>query len=345
MAEKISSIAGTLTAILIVCFLIAILACIRSVKQKQRLKKNLRMMGIILVAMVFTVTIGTSAYTQTDEYHENLVAKEKEQQAEIQSESESQEVIETEISTEMETAETTEESASSIPTEQDTSQTVLPEEIAEEETESETKAIQEAETEETSQETENQFVSDFANIVGADIANGAYDVLANQIGFKNLTFDSQMGETSNYKFYGDGTAMVITAMNDYYRVFIPSTDYIFYEDGEVLLTAEEYADTQIDQYDSYAYYIIAQDIITQCLKDPNTADFPSAVTHPEEIAFAKTGDVITVQSYVDSKNSLGATVRSQWTVQFIPTDLSTYSYEMKYINIDGESIGEYTEVN
>lgn len=199
------------------------------------------------------------------------------------------------------------------------------------------------EKKEKKEEKKNDFLTIFSRVVGEDVANGANDVLVNQIGFSELEYEQRLGDTSNYEIIADGTDMVITAMQDYYRVFIPNTSNVFYEDGEVLMTAEEYNDKKISYDDAIVYYIMAQEIIEQNLVNPKSADFPSMAFSGGDIGFAKTGDVITVQSYVDAKNSFNAVVRSNWTVQFIPIDMTTYTYETTYINIDGNTTGTYTE--
>ena len=52
-----------------------------------------------------------------------------------------------------------------------------------------------------------------------------------------------------------------------------------------------------------------------------------------------------MQGYVDATNSFGGQVRSQWTVEFRVTDLAALSYEILYVNVDGQSSGTYIELN
>lgn len=191
---------------------------------------------------------------------------------------------------------------------------------------------------------ELSFTDELAKDTGSEIANAAYDILTNQIGFSELKYNGKMGETSNYEIIADGTNMVITAMDDYYRIFVPNTDYVFYEDGTVLLSAQEFNDKKIDVHDRDVYYIMATEIVTNNLKNPSSADFPSSVTHPEEIAMEKNGNIITVQSYVDAKNSFNAKVREYWTVQFIVYDIQNYSYEPTYIKIGNDESGSLLDM-
>lgn len=208
-----------------------------------------------------------------------------------------------------------------------------------EETESSTESDTQKET-----HSDRDFVDVLSCEVGDDVAKEVNDILS-QIGFAEIEYEQQLGETSNYEIVADGIHLVMTVMKDYYRVFIPDTSYIFYEEGQVVMTAEEYKDKNIDNNDAIVYYIMAQDIILQNLVNPNSADFPSLTFNATDIAFAKTDDIITVQSYVDAKNSFNAMVRNNWTVQFIPLDMDSYTYEVTYINIGGDKAGTYTEIN
>lgn len=56
-------------------------------------------------------------------------------------------------------------------------------------------------------------------------------------------------------------------------------------------------------------------------------------------------DIVAVRSYVDSQNSFGAMIRSEWTVQFKVIDISSYSYQLTYANIDGNIYGEFLEMD
>lgn len=192
---------------------------------------------------------------------------------------------------------------------------------------------------------DEQFIADFTTVTDEETANAVFDILRNQIGFSKVKFDEQLGDSSNYSISLDGTYGCVTAMDGYYRVFIPHTDYVFYEDGEVKMTATEFSGTQMSYDEMVAYYDMAKEAVEKKLKNPNSADFPSIVTHASDIAMEKSGDIVAVQSYVDAKNSFNAVVRSKWTVQFRVTDMSTYSYELLYINIDGEKSGTYIEMD
>lgn len=191
---------------------------------------------------------------------------------------------------------------------------------------------------------EDNFLSDLGKVMDKKVAKKAYNILEKKIGFSELEYKDQLDETTNYEIVADGYYMVLTASDDVYRIFIPNSSYVFYENGEVKMTAADFKSKTIDQSEMYSYYSIAQEIVESSLKNPKSADFPSAVMHPEEISMQKDGDIVAVQSYVDAKNSFNATIRTKWMVEFKVLDLETYLYEVLYINVDGETSGEYVEL-
>lgn len=102
---------------------------------------------------------------------------------------------------------------------------------------------------------------------------------------------------------------------------------------------------KIDRSQQTAYYIIAQTIVKNALKNPSSAKFPSVITNAGEVAMERNGALVVVQSYVDATNSFGAKIRTNWTVEFMVYDLDSFSYETVYINLGGEKAGEYIEMD
>lgn len=200
-------------------------------------------------------------------------------------------------------------------------------------------------TPEPTEEKKDEFLQSLEDNMDLSLANEVYDILKNQIGFTTLRFDSKVDGSENYVVYIDGSQGCVTAMEGYIRVFIPNSDYVFYEDGKVIMTASEFSETQISQDEMIAYYIMAQDAVEASLKNPSSAKFPSIVTNASEIGIKKNGDIVAVQSYVDAKNSFNAKIRSKWTVQFQVIDMDSYSYNLLYINIDGESSGSFVDMD
>lgn len=192
---------------------------------------------------------------------------------------------------------------------------------------------------------QNKFVKSLVND-GLDekVAKKAYKILKKKIGFKKLKYVDKMDGLTNYNIEADGADIVMTASDKVYRIFIPSSSYVFYEDGKVRLTAKRFNETTYTQSEASAYYIMAQQIIEGGLDDPNGVKFPSQTFSPEDIAIAKDGDLIAVKSYVDVKNYYGTKVRIDWIVQYTVTDIDSYSCYPNYVKIGDDSAGEYIKM-
>lgn len=191
---------------------------------------------------------------------------------------------------------------------------------------------------------ENIVLNNLKKALGDKVGDEAYDILINQIGFTNLEYIENTAGTGNHTMSSSECNFILTAFPDdkVYRIFQPNGGAVFYEDDTVKMTVGELKDRAINYNDMSAYYIMAKSIVESGLKSPRSSKFPSIVTRPEEIAMSKNGDIIAVQSYVDAENSFGAMIRSKWTVQFEVIDISTYSYNPLYVNIDGETLyGEW----
>lgn len=191
----------------------------------------------------------------------------------------------------------------------------------------------------------NKVVTSFMND-GLDekVAVKAYNILKKKIGFKKIEYDKKVDGVDMYYVNADGYDVAITASDNVYRIFIPESDYVFYEDGKVKLTAKRLGEITYDSSEASHYYIMAQEIIKNSLKNPSGAKFPSQVFSPEDIVIAKDGDLVAVKSYVDATNGFGAKVRTEWVVQFMVVDLDNFLCDPNYIKIGDDSAGEYKKM-
>ena len=191
----------------------------------------------------------------------------------------------------------------------------------------------------------NKVVTSFMND-GLDekVAVKAYNILKKKIGFKKIEYDRKVDGVDMYYVNADGYDVAITASDKVYSVFVPESDYLFYENGKVKLTAKRLGEITYDSSEASHYYIMAQEIIKNSLKNPSGAKFPSQVFSPEDIAIAKDGDLVAVKSYVDATNGFGAKVRTEWVVQFTVVDLDNFLCDSNYIKIGDDSAGEYKKM-
>lgn len=291
--------------------------------------------------VVFLVLVGLSGTFYSEEMEQQRIereAKESEERAikesikNVEMAIEESKLVETAEETELQTKE------------ESTEKTMESEkEIIESETDEQT-IEQEAENEISEDE---KLMADLSEILNQDVADKLCDILLNQIGFVNVEYlgKNAVG-TMNYDFTSERYNFTVTVSDDVYRVFQSSGGFVFYEDGQVKNTISDVESKIIDRNDRSAYYFMAQRIVEAGLKNPGSADFPSIVTRPEEIAMSKKDDVVAVQSWVEAKNSFDAKVRSQWIVEFRVIDLDTYSYEPIYLSVDGEVLfGEYLNLD
>lgn len=177
------------------------------------------------------------------------------------------------------------------------------------------------------------------------VAKKTYKVLKKDIGFKKLKYKKKIKGTTNYRINANGYDVVVTASDKLYRIFTPH-EYVWYENGKAKNTYKKIKRiekrTKITNDDMTYYYLMAKEIVKQGLTDPNSAKFPSIVTHPEEIAMKRNWKLVTVQSYADASNVFGGRVRNNWTTQFKVKNKKEYSYEVKYLEIGGQKVyGNY----
>lgn len=198
-------------------------------------------------------------------------------------------------------------------------------------------------TESISQSPRDSFIEQLTanSDVTKEAAESTYDILTADMGFENIEYvDNPSGTLFEVK--ADNCNLKITVSDKLYMVICGG--YNMYEEDTIKYTRQDIEDRSLNGKESY-YYTIAQEIVSNNLKSPKTADFPSIIWSPSDIGMARNKDLVVVQSYVDAQNSFGALVRSKFTVQFRVIDLDSFSYETTYINIDGSESGEYINMD
>lgn len=123
----------------------------------------------------------------------------------------------------------------------------------------------------------------------------------------------------------------------------PTTEEATEEETET--ATEEVNATDISDMQFQSYWDMAKETVESCLKNPKSADFPSSVFNQGNIAMERKGHLVAVQSYVYSTNSFGAEVKSDFTVEMLVYDTDNFIYDVVYLNIDGETSGEYVSLD
>jgi len=150
---------------------------------------------------------------------------------------------------------------------------------------------------EQSKEINNAFVS-----IGLD----KFDTITHD----EILDDTEAENSKGYRVKTDFSDNVILYLDSSNKIIsIRWADKDIYKDGQALLNLKDYTLTFDEESN---YNIDAQDRIKKLLKAPSTAKFPSITKWD----FTKDNGVVTVSAYVDSENSFGAMLRSNFQIKY-----------------------------
>lgn len=174
-----------------------------------------------------------------------------------------------------------------------------------------------------------------------ETAQKIYRLLHDEMHFSEIQFCGKNAVAQiNWDILADGYEIMLTADDDgIYRAICGS--FVLYENSQVAMTKEEMEARRYTHKDATYYYVIAQDIVSSVLVSPSSAKFCAQ----KECGMGKNGDLVVVQGYVESKNSFGVMLKSNFTVQFYVIDLESFLYEPLYIEIGGQTAGEFVEMD
>lgn len=190
---------------------------------------------------------------------------------------------------------------------------------------------------------EGVFIEAFCSGSGMkeETAQKIYRLLHDEMHFSEIQFSGKNAVAQiNWDILADGYEIMLTADDDgVYRAICGS--FVLYENSQVAMTKEEMEARMYTYEDATYYYVIAQDIVSSALVSPSSARFCAK----QECGMGKNGDIVVVQGYVESKNSFGVMLKSNFTVQFYVIDLESFIYEPLYIEIGGQTAGEFVEMD
>ncbi|VII01033.1 Uncharacterised protein [Clostridioides difficile] len=133
-----------------------------------------------------------------------------------------------------------------------------------------------------------------------------FESIKHDEGLDNAHFDGEKG----YRIEFGGSKNIILYLNKDNSVYnIRWADNDFYKNNKVVSKVSDYTLT-IDE--KTELQLQCQNGVSAILKSPSTAKFPNIT----EWVFSKDKEKIVVQSYVDSQNSLGAILRSDFQITF-----------------------------
>lgn len=173
--------------------------------------------------------------------------------------------------------------------------------------------------------------------VSIDAANATYDTLTNVLGFEKVTATKNLSGTL-FEVQADDFNLKVTVSDKLYMVICGG--YNLYQNDAVQYTKQDLEARAIGNNGS-TYYVIAQEIIRNNLKNPSNAKFCSL----SECQMSRNNEYVAVKGYVDATNSFNAVIRNDFVVEFKVIDLSSFSYETIYINLNGDTAGTYIELD
>lgn len=135
-------------------------------------------------------------------------------------------------------------------------------------------------------------------------------------GLSNMNED---GETGYRISSGDINNIILYLKSDHSVNMIRYADNDLYSEGSVKSTLSDYVFTlnEMSQLE-----VSAEKAVMSILKAPSTAKFPNI----NEWGFAKKDGKIYIQGYVDSQNSFGAMLRSNFQITLNANDYTTTSF-------------------
>lgn len=158
------------------------------------------------------------------------------------------------------------------------------------------------------------------------------DQILNQCGIelKDIEHDELLDNATgtNEKGYristNDIKNIILYLREDYSIYSIKYADNFLYDDNTVISQITDY---YLTNEEKSKLEIQAESTIKSILKSPSTAKFPNIL----EWKFYKDKEKIVIQSYVDSENSFGATVRNEFQLTLTPDKSNIIS-----LIVDGE---------
>jgi hypothetical protein len=211
-----------------------------------------------------------------------------------------------------------------------------------EETESEEESESESESEESQPEESKKTLSSYFD---DDMCDQIMSLLENDIGFAGIQFVEKDSALEIYYFTVDGYSIAVTAYSDdgVYNVYTENNmNNMFYDiDEGIEMTYEEFKSKVIPIGDRSSYYIMAKEAVKSALVSPSSAKFSSE----SETSYGKKGDIVAIQGTVTSKNRLGVKITSDFLVEIQVYDIQTYSYDILYLKLDGESSGTWVDLD
>lgn len=186
------------------------------------------------------------------------------------------------------------------------------------------------------------FISNFCRESGFSEAVGEnlYVFLSEQLHCKEIRFLwKNSTDATSWDINTSNYMLTVSADEDgIYSAVCGS--YTMYDGEQILYTCDDLALRDTSEYRSH-YITIAKGIVESALKAPSTAQFQDS----QDLKIQRNGNLVAVQGYVDSQNSFGAMIRSDFLVEFRILSIEDLTYEVVYLQIGDEIAGEFLDLD
>lgn len=195
-------------------------------------------------------------------------------------------------------------------------------------------AAEKAKEEKEAKQKNIQIIID-ATALQQDESEKVFDDLLS-VGFKSITectlgFGTGVDDLQSFRAVCDGIITILTIeKRKTYYIGIGSVDLFSSEQGGVLNQAIDFILTSDEEY---SFISNSESYVKEGLKSPSTAKFPGQIFESDKWSVGRYKDIVQVRAYVDSQNSFGAVIRSDFVVEMdYTTSMCTY------LAIDGENM-------
>lgn len=167
-------------------------------------------------------------------------------------------------------------------------------------------------------------------------AEEAFEILK-KCGISKITKiekDTEIDGVTFYNTIGSGYDIVLSIYNNKLHFVTSGTLVLYDRDANVYKDIKNYIITSEEQTDLKLY---AEEYVKLVLKAPSTAEFPGSFFSPfEGWEMANDNGTYKVKSYVDSQNSFGAMLRSEFYMEFKKN--SNGNLELTKFTFDGKKM-------
>jgi hypothetical protein len=161
------------------------------------------------------------------------------------------------------------------------------------------------------------------------------------VGFKTISelkpaLGTGVNDCKSFTGTCDGITTIVT-IEKRKTYYIGSGSIDLYKDAKAVNNINDYV---LKSDEEIKFKVDAEEYVKQCLKAPSTAKFPGHILEADKWSVGRKKDLVQVKSYVDSQNSFGAMIRSDFVVQF-----NYKSGNVICVIIDGRAVygSPYTE--